>query len=143
MQLAMVIQETLRLYPPAPFVSREALKSMEFGGIGIPAGVNLWIPVSLMHHDPELWGPGAHEFNPERFSGGIVNACKLPHVYMPFGVGARTCLGQNFAMVELKVILSLILSKFTFSISPSYCHSPAFRLTVEPGNGVNLLVSKV
>ncbi|XXG40103.1 hypothetical protein AAC387_Pa01g0900 [Persea americana] len=141
--LTMVIQETLRLYPPAPFVVREALQSLDYGGIEIPEGMNLWIPIPTMLHDPELWGSDAHEFNPERFSHGIANACKLPHVYMPFGIGARSCLGQNFAMVELKIVLSLILSKFRFSLSPSYRHSPAFRLTVEPGHGVNLLISKV
>lgn len=141
--LTMVIQETLRLYPPAAFVTRQALESMDFGGIHIPKGINIWISVPTMHHNPEIWGPDAHEFNPERFSHGISSACKLPHAYIPFGVGTRTCIGQNFAMVELKVVLSLILSNFSFSLSPNYCHSPAFRLTIEPEHGVKLLIRKL
>jgi len=64
-------------------------------------------------------------------------------MYIPFGVGARTCAGQNLAMVELKVVLSLVLSKFEFALSPNYVHRPAFRLTIEPGNGVPLILKKL
>lgn len=138
----MVIQETLRLYPPATFVSREALKEMKFGDIHIPKGTNMWIPVPTLHQDAGIWGPDAHEFNPGRFADGIIGACKLPHVYMPFGVGPRTCLGQSFAMIELKVLLSLVLSKFSFTMSPRYCHSPTYRMVVEPEFGLNLLMQK-
>jgi len=58
-------------------------------------------------------------------------------------VGARTCAGQNLAMVELKVVLSLLLSRFEFSLSPEYVHCPAFRLTIEPGKGVPLILKKL
>ncbi|XP_077239228.1 cytochrome P450 714C2-like isoform X2 [Tasmannia lanceolata] len=141
--LTMVIQETLRLYPPAMFVEREALQGLKLGQIYIPKGVNIWVPIITLHQDIDIWGADAHEFNPERFARGISSACKTPHAYIPFGVGARTCAGQNFAMIELKVVLSLILSRFTFSLSPKYCHAPAFRLTVEPEHGMNLLVKRV
>ncbi|XP_068640427.1 cytochrome P450 714C2-like [Aristolochia californica] len=141
--LTMVIQETLRLYPPAAFASREALEEIKIGSICVPKGVNMWIPISKFHQDAEMWGADAHEFNPERFSHGISGACKLRHIYTPFGVGARTCIGQSFAMVELKVVLACILSKFTFTLSPRYRHSPAFRLTMSPAHGVDLMVKKV
>ncbi|XP_077216501.1 cytochrome P450 714C2-like [Tasmannia lanceolata] len=141
--ITMVIQETLRLYPPAPFVAREAFQTMKFGDIQIPKGACAWIPVPMLHHDPQFWGPDAHEFNPERFSNGVFNACKYPHAYIPFGIGTRTCLGQNFAMTELKVLLCLILSKFSFSISPKYCHSPVVKLTIEPEFGVDLFLKRV
>ncbi|WOL14751.1 Cytochrome P450 [Canna indica] len=141
--LTMVIQETLRLYPPGAFVARETLQEMEFGGVRIPRGVNIYVPISTLHHDPDIWGPQAHRFNPERFAKGVMGACLLPNTYLPFGAGPRTCLGQNFAMAELKVILSLILLGFTFSLSPSYCHSPSLRLIVEPEHGVQLLVKKL
>ncbi|TVU27245.1 hypothetical protein EJB05_29842, partial [Eragrostis curvula] len=59
-------------------------------------------------------------------------------MYMPFGIGARTCAGQKLAMVELKVVLALLLSKFEFALSPNYVHCPAFRMTVEPGKGVRM-----
>ncbi|XP_022753894.1 cytochrome P450 714C2-like [Durio zibethinus] len=142
-QLTMVIHESLRLYPPVAVVSREAFKDMKFGDIFVPKGVNIWIFVLALHTDPEIWGTEAYRFNPNRFANGITGACKLPHLYMPFGVGPRVCLGQNLAMVELKVLMSLLLSNFSFSLSPKYSHSPALRLVIEPENGVDLLVKKL
>ncbi|KAF7049090.1 hypothetical protein CFC21_057697 [Triticum aestivum] len=105
--LTMVIQETLRLYPAGAFVSRMALEELKLGGVHIPKGVNIYIPVSTMHLDPKLWGPDAKEFNPARFS----HARPQLHSYLPFGAGARTCLGQGFATAELKILISLIISK--------------------------------
>jgi len=138
----MVIQETLRLYPPTAFLGRETLEDMNFGGIHIPKGVNIYIPLPTLHHDSSIWGPDAHEFNPERFSKEVRSDGRLPCMYAPFGVGRRTCLGQNLAMVELKIILSLILSKFSFSLSPNYRHSPCMRLIVAPEFGVDLLMKR-
>ncbi|GJN07141.1 hypothetical protein PR202_ga24943 [Eleusine coracana subsp. coracana] len=141
--LTMVIQETLRLYPPAAFVTREALNDIKLGGINIPKGTNIRIPIAMVHRDPSVWGPNSDRFDPGRFANGIAGACKPSHMYMPFGVGARTCAGQNLAMVELKVVLSLLLSKFEFTLSPNYMHCPAFRLTIEPGQGVPLILKRL
>lgn len=135
----MVIQETLRLYPAGAFVSRQALQELKFGGVHIPKGVNIYIPVSTMHLDPNLWGPDVKEFNPERFS----NAQPQLHSYLPFGAGARTCLGQGFAMAELKTLISLIISKFVLKLSPNYEHSPTLKLIVEPEFGVDLSLTRV
>jgi len=140
MQLNMVIHESLRLYPPVAVVSREAFKEMKFGGITVPKGVNVWTMVLTLHTDPEVWGPDAYRFNPDRFAKGITGACKLPHLYMPFGVGPRMCLGQNLAIAELKILIALILSQFSLSLSPKYIHSPALRLVIEPERGVDLLI---
>ncbi|GMY10395.1 cytochrome P450 714C2-like [Fagus crenata] len=142
-QLTMVIHEALRLYPPVAVVSREALKDMKFGDINVPKGVNLWTMVVTLHTDPEIWGPDAYKFNPDRFANGITGSCKLPHLYMPFGVGPRVCLGQNLAMVELKILIALILSNFSFSLSPKYTHAPAVKLVIEPEHGVDILVRKL
>ncbi|CAJ2670085.1 unnamed protein product [Trifolium pratense] len=141
--LTMVIQETLRLYPPSAFVVRTALQNINMKGIEVPKGMNIQIPISILQHDIDLWGPDAHKFNPERFANGVLGACKIPQAYMPFGIGARVCAGQHLAMIELKVILSLILSKFRFSLSSSYCHSPAFRLVIVPGHGVVLKMTRI
>ncbi|CAM8929431.1 hypothetical protein QQ045_023717 [Rhodiola kirilowii] len=141
--LSMVIQETLRLYPPSAYVAREVFQDLKLKDILLPKGVNLRIPIPVIHRNTDIWGPDVHEFNPNRFAKGILGACKVPQCYIPFGMGARTCLGQNFATVELKIILALILQRFSFSLSPSYRHSPSFRLVIEPGHGVNLLFQKV
>nr|CAB3462893.1 unnamed protein product [Digitaria exilis] len=141
--VTMVIQETFRLYPPAAFVTREALNDIKLGSLNIPKGTNIRIPIALAHRDPAIWGPSSDRFDPARFANGIAGACKPPHMYMPFGVGTRTCAGQNLAMVELKVVLSLVLSRFEFALSPKYVHCPAFRLTIEPGNGMPLILKKL
>ncbi|WCJ23049.1 Cytochrome P450 714C2 [Euphorbia peplus] len=141
--LTMVIQETLRLYPPAMFVIREALEDLKFKDIVVPKGMCIQIPVPLVHHNPDIWGPDLDQFSPERFSNGIFGASKSPNGYMPFGIGSRICVGQHFAMTELKIILSLILSNFSLSLSPTYIHSPTFKLVVQPGNGVHLYVTRL
>ena len=82
----------------------------------------------MLHQDKD-----ADEFRPDRFANGVAAVCRpSPHMYMPFGHGPRTCIGQNLAMVELKVVLVRLLSKFAFSLSSGYTHAPLFRLTVEP-----------
>ncbi|KAK6228376.1 hypothetical protein QUC31_006259 [Theobroma cacao] len=141
--LTMVISETLRLYPPGAIISREALEDMKFGDIHVPKGVNIWLLPATLHQDPEIWGPDADKFNPERFSNGVSGACKFPHVYLPFGFGPHTCLGQHFALAELKLLLALALSNFTFSPSPKYRHCPSLSLIIEPKHGVNLIVRRL
>jgi cytochrome P450 len=70
----MVIQETLRLYPPAAFVRREAPKDMKLGSLHIPKGINIRIPIALAHRDPAVWGPNSDRFDPGRFANGIAGA---------------------------------------------------------------------
>ncbi|KAL3834720.1 hypothetical protein ACJIZ3_009456 [Penstemon smallii] len=140
--VTMVIQEVLRLYPPAAFVSREALQDTQIGHIVVPKGVCLWTLIPTLHRDLNVWGPDVNEFNPERFANGISNACKVPQVYIPFGLGPRLCLGRNFALIQLKIVVAVIVSKFSFSLSPKYRHSPAYRMIVEPGQGVQLLIQR-
>ena len=126
-QLTMVVQETLRLYSPGTFVVREALQDMKIRDLVIPRGVSFWVPIPVLHQDPELWGPDAHQFNPERFSHGTAGACKNPQAYMPFGVGPRVCVGQHLAMIELKLISEWILQIASFSqvwirpLGPNQC----------------------
>ncbi|CAK9185703.1 unnamed protein product [Ilex paraguariensis] len=141
--LTMVINESMRLYPTAPIITREALQEMKFGGLTIPKGVTIWTFLPMLHQDPEIWGPDANKFNPERFANGVTAACKLPQVFMPFGFGPRLCLGMPFALAELKILLTLLISNFSFSISPTYQHSPVFTLVLEPEQGMNLLVKRV
>lgn len=143
LQPTMVKNETLRLYFSGQVISREALANMKFGDIHVPKGVNLWTFAITTHTDPEIWGPDSYKFNTDRFANGTASACKFPQLYMPFGVEPRVCLGQHLARVELKLILSLLLSNFSFSLSPNYIHSPIQSFVIEPDHGVHLMVKKL
>ncbi|KAH7515577.1 hypothetical protein FEM48_Zijuj10G0041400 [Ziziphus jujuba var. spinosa] len=141
--LTMVIQESQRLYPPAPVLSREAFEGVKFRGIDVPKGINIWISTIALHYDEEIWGSDANTFNPKRFANGVNGSCKSPHVYVPFGSGPRICVGQHLAMFELKILLALMLSNFSFSLSPKYNHSPCLKAAMEPKDGVNLIIRKL
>ncbi|OEL36071.1 Cytochrome P450 714D1 [Dichanthelium oligosanthes] len=138
-----VVLETLRLFPPSSFVVREAFRDMQLGRLRAPKGTYLFVPVSTMHHDAAVWGPTARRFDPGRFRDGVAAACKHPQAFMPFGLGARTCLGQNLALVEVKALVALVLSRFAVALSPAYRHAPAFRLIIEPEFGLRLLVRRL
>jgi cytochrome P450 len=138
------VQETLRLFPPSSFVVRETFRDMRLGRLHAPKGTYLFVPISAMHHDAASWGPTSRRFDPGRFKDGVAAACKHPQAaFMPFGLGARTCLGQNLAIVEVKTLLAVVLARFAFTLSPDYRHSPAFRFIIEPEFGLRLLIRRV
>ncbi|XP_075522407.1 cytochrome P450 CYP72A616-like [Primulina tabacum] len=142
--VSMILQEVLRLYTPVPTQSRYTLKKTRLGDMEIPAGVKLILPLMLLHHDPEYWGEDVKEFKPERFSGGVSKAAKDDQVaFFPFGWGPRFCLGQNFAMVEAKLALSMILQNFLFELSPSYTHAPHTVITLQPQYGAPLILHRI
>ncbi|KAL5228236.1 hypothetical protein ABZP36_016501 [Zizania latifolia] len=141
--VTMILYEVLRLYPPAVFLIRRTYKQMELGGITYPAGVNLMLPLVFIHHDPEIWGRDANEFNPERFADGISNATKHQAAFFPFGWGPRICIGQNFALLEAKMALTKILQRFSFELSPSYTHAPYTVLTLHPQHGAQIKLKKI
>jgi cytochrome P450 family 714 subfamily C len=139
----MVIQESLRLYSPASFILREALHDMKLHNVNVPKGTVIQVTISMLHRDLDAWGPDEDVFNPNRFADGISGACKYPHMYAPFGFTPKTCAGQNLAMLELKIVLSLLLMRFSFDLSPSYVHYPVFRLTVVPEHDLPLIVKEI
>jgi cytochrome P450 len=113
---------------------------MKLGRLSIPAGIGLLLPILAIHHDPSLWGNDAKEFNPSRFSEGIAKAAKHPLAFMPFGNGPRICVGQNFALLEAKVVLAMVLQQFSFVTSPSYAHAPILVLTMQPQHGAQVIL---
>ncbi|XP_051225064.1 cytochrome P450 CYP72A616 [Lolium perenne] len=141
--VTMILYEVLRLYPPITILTRRTYKAMELGGIKYPAGVNLMLPILFIHHDPNLWGKDASEFNPERFADGISNAAKHPGSFFPFGGGPRICIGQNFALLEAKMALSTILQNFSLELSPSYTHAPYTVITLHPQHGAQIRMKKI
>ncbi|XP_057865292.2 cytochrome P450 CYP749A22 isoform X1 [Cryptomeria japonica] len=139
----MILFEVLRLYPPIVGLSRRTCKKMQLGSLTVPAGVELVLPTITVNHDEELWGKDAKEFNPHRFSQGISKASTHPAAFTTFGFGPRTCIGQNFALIEAKVMLTMILQRFSFSVSPTYIHSPALIFTVLPLHGAQIIFQQL
>ncbi|XP_024960755.1 cytochrome P450 CYP72A219-like [Cynara cardunculus var. scolymus] len=143
--VTMILNEVLRLYPPAVMVTRATSKETKLGNMMIPSGVHITIPIIYVHHDREIWGEDATEFKPERFSEGVANATKTggPSAFLPFTSGPRVCIGQNFAMIEAKTAIAKILQRFSFQLSPSYTHSPFPVFTLPPRFGAHLILRSI
>ncbi|PWA44605.1 cytochrome P450 [Artemisia annua] len=104
--VSMIFNEVLRLYPPGAALGRMIHEETKVGNITLPAGTHIQLNALLVHHDRDLWGDDAKEFNPERFSKGVSKATNGQASYIPFGAGPRICIGQNFAMMEAKLALT-------------------------------------
>jgi cytochrome P450 len=105
-----VILETMRLYPPAWAIGREAIEDFTLSGYRIPKGAQLWMSQWVNHRDPRYF-PEPQAFRPERWLGGLERS--LPRfAYYPFGGGTRICIGNHFAMMEAVLTLVTLLRRF-------------------------------
>jgi len=127
-----VLDESLRLWPTAPAFAREARQDTVLAGEH-PMRRGAWALVltPMLHRDPEVWGPDAERFDPDRFEARAVRA-RPPHVFKPFGTGARACIGRQFALHEATLVLGLLLRRYELRIDPGYRLKVTERLTLMP-----------
>ncbi|XP_047164614.1 cytochrome P450 734A1-like [Vigna umbellata] len=140
--VSMIVNESLRLYPPTIATIRRAKTDVELGGYKIPRGTELLVPILAVHHDQAIWGNDANEFNPGRFSQGVARAANHPLAFIPFGVGVRTCIGQNLAVLQTKLALAIILQRFSFRLAPSYQHAPTVLMLLYPQYGAPIIFQR-
>ncbi|CAM5305914.1 cytochrome P450 [Streptomyces purpurascens] len=127
-----VLDESLRLWPTAPALAREARQDTVLAGEH-PMRRGAWALVltPMLHRDPEVWGADAGRFDPDRFDARAVRS-RAPHTFKPFGTGARACIGRQFALHEATLVLGLLLRRYELRADPAYRLRVTERLTLMP-----------
>jgi cytochrome P450 len=134
----MVLLESMRLFPPSWVITREAIASDEIDGYDIPAGAQILMSAWVLHHDGSLW-PEPTRFDPTRFAPAAIE--RRPHfAYLPFGGGPRMCLGDQYAMVEMQLVLAVIGSSVELDLRPGSEIAAVARLGLLPAKKIELLV---
>jgi cytochrome P450 len=133
-----VLKEAMRLYPPAPILTRLAAEDVELGGVSLKAGTTIVIPVFAIHRHRRLWDD-PDRFDPQRFTAER-EARRVRTQFMPFGAGPRTCIGMSFAMAEGTAILATLVRGARFEWDGRHLPEPVSRVTLRPKGGMPLLV---
>ncbi|KAL3502754.1 hypothetical protein ACH5RR_037203 [Cinchona calisaya] len=141
--VTMILYEAMRLYPPVYDLNKIAHEDTKLGPYTIPAGTQIQLLTAMVHREKSIWGEDSMEFNPMRFVDGVAAATKNQIAYIPFSYGPRNCVGQNFAMLEMKLALAMMLQRFTFSLSPSYVHAPFSIISLQPQHGSHVIFRKL
>lgn len=135
-----VIDESLRIYPPAWIVGRRNLSDDEIGGYKIAKNTNVLMPILYLHHCEKYWDEPS-KFKPERFAPEHKNKIDR-YVYLPFGGGPRFCIGNNFAILEMQIILILLYRNYTFELDKTCLVEVEPLITLRPKNGIKMRAVK-
>ncbi len=134
-----VFRESLRLYPPAAFLTRRALHEDYFGRLRVPADSFVVISPWLIHRHRSYWAH-ADYFMPSRFEAK--SSALVPGTYLPFGLGPRACTGATIAQLEASLILCEVFRRFSFIPLDSGSVFPVSRVSVRPSNGIRCRIDK-
>jgi len=132
-----IAKESMRLYPPAFGVGREAVEEFELGGYRVPAGSQLFMFQWAVQRDARYFAE-PNRFYPERWTEEFTN--ELPkYAYFPFGGGPRACIGNYFAMMEVVLLLATIGRRFRFSLLPDHPVGLMPAMSLRPTNGIKVV----
>lgn len=135
-----VIKESMRLYPPAWAIGREAARDVELGGVPIPKGTQLWIVQWALHRDGR-WFEDPDRFDPDRWAGDLHK--RIPkYAYFPFGGGPRMCIGHAFATMEAVLLLATFAQRFRMELVAGHPLKPLPAITLRPKHGVRVRLSQ-
>lgn len=121
-----IAREGLRLYPASWIIGRVATIDGGFDGVPVPAGCTIAISPFVTHRHPHFWGPDPEAFDPDRHN----RPPNHRYAWLPFGAGARMCLGSTYAMREMEICLAILGRQFRFHSEDSHSATPRFRFTL-------------
>lgn len=135
-----VIQETLRCYPPIWAFVRSPICDDTIHSIKIPAQSNVLLNIYGLLHHAEYW-ESPESFNPEHFNSENEKK-RPPYVFIPFGAGPRVCIGQNFAMMIMHVVVNRLVKDFEFTIPEGFVPEVEPNITLRAKKGIQLILNK-
>jgi cytochrome P450 len=135
-----VLSESMRLFPPAWMLGRQAVRDVELGGFDVSEGTILLTPPFLVQRD-ERWYPEPRRFDPERWSEE--EEAKRPrYSYFPFGGGPRLCIGESFAWMEGELLLATIAQQWRPRVAPGYPMGLSPQVTLRPKGGMRMTMER-
>jgi cytochrome P450 family 110 len=136
--LEAVCHETLRIHPPLVFLTRKVARSIDLAGCQVAPGLGVSLVLPLIHGNPATY-PEPERFRPERF----LERSYGPHEFLPFGGGAKRCIGASFALQEMMIVLAGLLSRFRIQLRDDRPVRPRARtITIAPAGGVELVLER-
>jgi cytochrome P450 len=136
--LQAMMNEVLRLYPPAYIMARETIELCEIGGYTFQPGSTIIFSQWVMQRDPRFFDD-PEAFRPERWLDGLEDRLP-PGAYFPFGDGPRRCIGQGFALLEAAIVIATLARRFRFSLAPGAVVVPEPLVTLRPRHGIQMIV---
>jgi cytochrome P450 len=138
--MRMVIDEAMRLYPPAWGFSRQALADDQLGGFRLPRGWLAFVIPYVLHRLPAFW-EDPEAFDPERFSPER-SADRSKFVYIPFGAGPRQCIGNQFALIETQLSVATFAQSYRLHLTPGHRVDPWPLITLRPRFGMPMIIER-